>query len=332
MKNKTVLVTGAAGFIGSHLCEALLNNNFTVIGLDDLSSGREKNLSGFIDHPKFTFTKGSILDRKLLSDLMDDVSEVYHLAGKADIVPSINNPMEYHETNVTGTVNILEEMRAKSITKILYAASSSCYGIPTTYPTKETAPTDPRYPYALTKYLGEQSVLHWAKVYNMTAISLRMFNVYGPRSRTNGAYGAVIGTFLGQVLNNDPITIIGDGTQKRDFIHVKDIVSAFLTASKELTQTITLNVGAGNPRSVNQLVSLLKYDKIEYIPKRPGEPEITHADISEITKVTSWKPSISFEEGIGEIVTHIDEWVGTKSWTSEEIKKETKSWFYYLND
>ena len=175
-----------------------------------------------------------------------DVDWVFHLAGLADIVPSIENPDAYFASNVIGTYNIAQLAKEAFVKKVIYAASSSCYGIPTIYPTPETAECNPKYPYALTKYLGEQILMHWHEVYNLPVTSLRLFNVYGPRARTSGTYGAVFGVFLAQKLAGKPFTLVGDGTQTRDFTFVSDVAKAFLASAKSPKTGLILNVGSGN--------------------------------------------------------------------------------------
>ena len=181
--------------------------------------------------------------------------------------------------------------------KFVYAASSSCYGITDKTPTKETDPLNPMYPYALTKLMGEQAVMHWGKVYKMRTNSIRIFNAYGPRVRTTGVYGAVFGVFFKQKLSNKPLTIVGNGKQKRDFIYVTDLVNAFYEVAKFSSKNNIFNVGSGKPKSINYLAKIIGGKKV-YIPKRPGEPDITHANISKIKKYTNWKPSINFEDGV----------------------------------
>ena len=192
------LVTGGAGFIGSHLCQRLLVGGVEVISLDNLVCGRLKNLDEFKNDPNFNFVQADIRDRKALLPAMERVDWVFHLAGLANIVPSIENPSLYFDMNVNGTLHVLECAREIGVSRFLYAASSSSYGIPDNYPTGETAPINPQYPYALTKRLGEELVMHFSKVYKLNASSLRFFNVYGPRARTSGTYGAVFGVFLAQ--------------------------------------------------------------------------------------------------------------------------------------
>lgn len=325
-----VLVTGAAGFIGSHLCDFLLRKGLIVIGIDDLSSGNINNLNSALQNNNFTFKQANILDTPAISFYLDDVFAIYHLAGKADIVPSINNPLIYHSVNVSGTLNMLELAREFKVKKFIYAASSSCYGIPNSYPTSEKSSLAPKYPYALTKMLGESYVQHWGDVYGLDYISLRLFNVYGTRSRTSGSYGAVLGTFIGQMLANKPATVVGTGEQVRDFIHVHDVVNAFYTVLKEGPSNQVYNIGSGKPQSVNQLLKLLKISETIYIPERPGEPSITHANIDKITTHTSWYPKISFKAGIEEVLKNLHLWKNTKAWSKEEIHKETLDWFKYL--
>jgi UDP-glucose 4-epimerase len=210
----------------------------------------------------------------------------------------------------------------------VYAASSSCYGL-AKVPTREDHPIAPQYPYALSKYQGEQAAFHWHHVYRLPVNSIRIFNAYGTRSRTSGAYGAVFGVFLRQKLAGKPLTVVGDGTQRRDFLYVTDIARAFLAAAETKHAGRFWNLGAGNPQSVNRLVELLGGEKI-HIPKRPGEPDCTWADITNITAELDWKPKVSFEEGVAKIVADIDYWKNAPLWDPESIAGATKTWFEYL--
>jgi UDP-glucose 4-epimerase len=246
-------------------------------------------------------------------------------------VPSIEKPAKYFKSNVEGTLNVLEAARKYKIKKLLYAASSSCYGIPKKYPTKENEKIDARYPYALTKNIGEQLVMHWNKVYKLNVISMRFFNVYGIRSRTSGTYGAVFGVFLAQKLANKNLTIVGNGKQTRDFVYVKDVVRAMILAMKSKSTGEIFNVGAGSPVSVNEIVKNLNVKKKPlYIPKRPGESDITHANINKIKKILKWKPEIGIKEGIKLLIKNIDYWKKAPVWTPKKIKKSTREWFKYL--
>ena len=210
MAIKTI-VTGGAGFIGSHMVELLLDKGYHVLVLDDMSNGQLDNVELFKDHVNYEFEKIDISTDFDIS-LFENTKYVFHLAALADIVPSIEEPIRYFNSNVTGTINIMEACRRCQVEKVIYSASSSCYGIPDKYPTSEIADIRPQYPYALTKYLGEEILFHWNTLYGIPAISLRYFNAYGTRARTNGTYGAVFKVFLKQKLEGKPLTIVGDGT------------------------------------------------------------------------------------------------------------------------
>lgn len=323
------LITGGAGFIGSHLAELLISQGHEVTVVDNLTSGRLKNLQTISDCPEFNFIDADIRDVDALAPLFKDIDWVFHLAGLADIVPSIEMPAQYYSTNVTGTFNVLECARQAGVKRFLYAASSSSYGIPDTYPTPEDAPIQPQYPYALTKYMGEELVLHWASIYKLPSVSLRLFNVFGTRSRTSGAYGAVFGVFLAQKLKGRPLTVVGDGTQTRDFTYVTDVAEAFLRAAESNISGEAMNVGSGSHYSVNRLVELLGGD-IEYIPKRPGEPDCTFADVSKIARLLDWSARVPFAEGVARMLERIEDWKDAPVWDPASINQATATWFRYL--
>lgn len=325
-----VLVTGGAGFIGSHLSRELWRQGHRVKVIDSLVSGRKETIADLLGQERFEFHQSDIRDAETIAPLFAGVDWVFHLAGLADIVPSIEKPRAYYETNVSGTFNILEAARVAGVKRFVYAASSSCYGLAEQFPTPETAPVGPQYPYALTKYLGEELVLHWAKLYGLPALSLRLFNVYGPHARTTGAYGAVFGVFLAQKINDEPYTVVGDGTQTRDFTYVTDVADAFIAAAESDLFCEIVNVGSGGTYSINQLVGLLGGD-IEYIPKRPGEPDCTFADIAKIREKLGWEPQVSFEQGVANMLAHIDYWREAPLWTSATIADATADWFKYLD-
>ena len=326
---KRVIVTGGAGFIGSHLVDRLIAEGWHVIAIDNMASGTAGNLSQHEREPRFELIECDINDIQKSSAAYQGVDWVMHLAALADIVPSMERPEEYHQANVMGTFRVLECARQAGVKRFVYSASSSCYGIPSIYPTPETAAIRPQYPYALTKALGEQTVLGWSRFYRFPALSLRFFNVYGPRARAGGTYGAVFKVFLAQKLKGLPFTIVGDGTQTRDFTFVTDIVEAIIRAAESPLVGEIMNVGTGNPRSVNELVKLLG-GPVTYIPKRPGEPESTHADISKITHLLNWAPNVTFEQGVKTMLDHIDYWAEAPAWTPQSIEKATKAWFKYL--
>ena len=322
-----ILITGGAGFIGSHLAEDLVKdrkNNITII--DNLSTGRKDNLKAFLK--KIKFVKVDL--KSNIEKYFKNVDVVYHIAALADIVPSIIKPKDYFNSNVLATQNVLEACVKHNIKKIVYTASSSCYGIPKKFPTNEEQKIQTLYPYALTKKIGEDLIMHWGKVYKINVTSLRLFNVYGTRSRTSGTYGAMFGVFLKQKISNQPFTVVGDGSQKRDFTYVTDVVRALKLASKYKKSNQIFNVGSGKTVSINKICNLLKGKKI-YIPKRPGEPDITFADTKKIKKELMWKPKISINEGIGNLLSNIDYWNNAPLWTKSKIKIATKDWFKYLS-
>jgi len=324
------LITGGAGFIGSHLSDKLIESGHEVVIIDNLANGRMANIKHLLDNKNFKFHEFDIINLEDIKPIFKDVDWVFHLAGIGDIVPSIENPKDYYDCNVTGTFNVLESSRAAAVKKIVYAASSTCYGIPDSYPTEETADIRPQFPYALTKNMGEELVMHWSQTYDIPAISLRLFNVYGPRSRTSGAYGAVFGVFLAQKLANKPFTIVGDGEQTRDFTFVSDIAAAFVAAAAANVSGEIINIGSDNTYSVNRLVELLDAREVVHIPKRPGEPDCTWADISKARKLLNWEPKVSLEKGVGMVLDNIDFWREAPLWTPESIANATKNWFKYL--
>jgi len=323
------IVTGAAGFIGSHLVDALLNAGHEVLGIDDLSTGRTKNLSVATASPSFRFLEKNIRNTSKNDIPFESCDWFFHLAGRADLVPSIVNPEDYFQVNVEGTFRALQLARELGATRFLYAASSTCYGIPETFPTPETTPCKPEHPYALTKLMGEELVMHWHRVYQLPALSLRLFNVYGPRSRTTGAYGAVFGVFLRQKLAGVPFTVVGDGSQTRDFTFVSDVASAFLAAAESNLQGEILNIGSGHTYAVNRLVELLGGEKT-YIPRRPGEPDCTFADTAKIRSRIGWSPSVPLEQGVARMLEVIDDWRDAPLWNEQSIAQATADWFKHL--
>lgn len=326
---KTSLVTGGAGFIGSHMVDLLIDEGYHVIVIDNCVSGRRSNLS-HVDSDRLEFFEEDINNINKL-DITKNIDLIFHFAALGDIVPSINFPREYFHSNVSGTLEVLEFARNRKIKKFVFSASSSCYGIPEKFPTDESEKIILEYPYALTKNLAEQSIFHWGKIYNLPVISLRFFNVYGPRSRTSGVYGAVFGVFLKQKIEEAPFTVVGDGTQTRDFTFVTDVAKACYVAAISDLENELFNVGSGNAYSINKLVDLLG-GEIEYIPKRPGEPDCTHADITKITTLLDWKPQVSFEDGVKIMLDNIDYWKDAPLWTPSTIKEATGDWFKYLGD
>lgn len=326
---KRALITGGAGFIGSHLAELLLEKGYCVTVLDNLCNGRMANLETIKRDPQFHFIKADIRRPAELKGIFSQIDWVFHLAALPDLIPSIEKPRDYFETNIDGTFNVLEAAHQAGVKRFLYAASSSCYGMVEQHPTPETAPINPKYPYALTKYLGEQLVLHWAQVYKLPALSLRLFNVFGPRLSTTGAYGAVFGVFLAQKLHAKPFTVVGDGTQTRDFTYVTDIAEAFYAAAKSDLSNDVMNVGSSTHYSINRLVELLR-GPVTHIPKRPAEADCSFADVEKIYKKLSWKAQVSFEEGVQRLLEKIEDFRDAPVWEPLAIQRTTERWFTYL--
>lgn len=321
------IVTGGCGFIGSHVVELLLDKNHEVCVLDNLSAGERKNLARVADRVRLV--ECDISREGDWRQLFVGADWVIHLAALADIIPSIQHPDAYFRSNVDGTYRVLEASRSGGIKRFIYAGSSSSYGIPDVYPTPESTPLDPQYPYALTKMLGEQLVMHWVRVYNVPALSLRLFNVYGPRARTTGAYGAMFGVFLAQKLAGKPLTVIGDGKQTRDFTYVTDAARAIVMAAESDAVGEIYNVGSGRTVSVNRIIELLDGERVP-IPKRPGEPDCTFADIGKIKRELGWRPLVTIEEGVAELLEHIEDWRDSPVWEPDAIAAQTKEWFELL--
>ena len=324
-KRPIAIVTGGAGFIGSHTVDKLLRENYIVRVIDNLVSGRESNLEKHKTDPRLLCEWRDVCKLNKNNALFKGAKYVFHFAGIGDLIPSIENPEKYMMNNVQGTVKVLECSRENKIKKFVYAASSSCYGL-AKIPTKENHPIKPEYPYALSKYLGEESTFHWKKIYDLPVNSIRIFNAYGTRVRTTGAYG---GVFLKQKLAGKPFTVVGNGKQKRDFVYVSDVANAFLLAAKTKLVGKIWNLGSGKPQSVNKLIEILKGDVV-YIPKRPGEPECTYADITKIKKDLAWKPKIKFKKGVELMLKEIESWRDAPLWDAKKIQKATQSWFRYL--
>ncbi len=325
----TSLVTGGAGFLGSHMVDFLLKKKHSVIVVDDLSTGIRENLSHNLNNKNFFFIKKNILNFKLSDLKKKKIDYIFHFAGRAAIVPSIVNPNLYFNTNVLGTLNLLESFRKLKIKKFVYAASSSCYGN-AKVPTNENNPISLLHPYAASKYYGEQICLHWNNVYKMPINSIRIFNAYGTRVSFNQGYGAAFSIFLKQKLEKKPLTIVGNGKQKRDFIFATDLAKAFYLSAKSKYSGEIYNLGTGKPTSVNKIATLIGGKKIN-IPRRPGEPNITQANINKIKKHLKWKPKVSISKGTASMIKNINFWKKGKLWTKTTIMKETKEWFKILS-
>tara|TARA_Y100001958_G_C21193603_1_gene521357 strand:- start:492 stop:1478 length:987 start_codon:yes stop_codon:yes gene_type:complete len=320
------LVTGGAGFIGSNLVERLLNKKHKVIVIDNFSTGRKSNLK---KNKNLRMVNCDIANYTKMEKYFKNIDFVFHMAGLADIVPSIEKPEKYFKSNVVGTFNVLQASNKYRIKKFIYAASASCYGFPEKFPTNERNKIQPMYPYALTKWQGEELVKHFNKIYKLPTISLRFFNIYGPKSRTSGTYGAVFGVFLAQKIAKKPLTIVGNGNQTRDFLHVSDLTNLILKSAYSKIRGEIYNVAGGKEIKVNKIAKLIGGKKI-FIPKRPGEPDRSLADISKVKKDFNWSPKISIEKGVKDLLNKIDYWKSAPVWTPAKINKATKIWFDLL--
>jgi UDP-glucose 4-epimerase len=287
-------------------------------------------MGSFYPSPRVTFYEVDILNIERNSEIFADADLVLHFAGIGDIVPSIENPIDYMEVNLTGTLNVLEASRFAGVRRFVYAASSSCYGSRPELPTTESCEINNEYPYALSKYLGEQSSFHWMKVYGLSVNSIRIFNAYGLRSKTTGQYGAVFGVFLRQKLAGTAFTVVGDGSQKRDFVFATDVAEAFVAAGETDLSGKIWNVGGGHPKSISDLVAFLGGSSVS-IPNRPGEPYTTWADTSAIKRDLAWEPKVSFEMGVRIVLDNIGFWAKAPLWDEQSISKATETWFKHLS-
>ena len=322
------VVTGGAGFIGSHMVDLLLVEGYRVHVIDSLVGGRLENLEAHRKDPRLRVDERDVRALASNDSAFAGAKYVFHFAGIGDIVPSIERPLDYLSTNVMGTVHVLEAARHAGIQKFVYAASSSCYGL-APVPTTEAAAITPEYPYALSKFQGEQAVFHWGRIYKLPVNSIRIFNAYGTRFRTSGAYGSVFGVFLAQKINGQPFTRVGDGTQRRDWVYVTDIARAFFAAATTAKTQEIFNVGTGHPQTVNRLIELLGGETVP-LPKRPGEPDCTWADIAKIRRELGWEPKITLEAGVQLMLANIEYWRQAPVWDVAKIQQATRTWFQYL--
>lgn len=291
-----LLVTGGAGFIGSNLTDELVRLGHKVVVIDNLSGGKKENIN-----PKCQFFKKDICNHKSIKPLFRGIDYVFHLAALPRVQYSIEYPLETNETNVTGTLSVLLASYGAEVKKVIYSASSSAYGEQNKLPFNENLATQPKSPYGLQKYIGELYCRVWSQVYGLPTVSLRYFNVYGPRNNSDGAYALVIAKFLQQCKLGESLTITGDGNQTRDFTNVKDVVRANILAMKssKVGKGEVINIGTGKNQSINEIARLIG-GPIKYIPAR-FEPHDTLADNSLAKKLLSWEPSVSIEEGIDEL-------------------------------
>ncbi|MDA0803851.1 MAG: SDR family oxidoreductase [Planctomycetota bacterium] len=301
------LVTGGAGFIGSHLTDALIERGAQVIVLDDLSNGFESNLKQSIDSGRLAFVRGSILDADLLRRVTHGCRFVFHLAALGSVPRSVKEPALYHQVNATGTMHVLEAARAAGVRRVMYAASSSAYGDQPTLPKIESMRSDPRSPYAYTKLAGEHMMRSWSLSYGMECVSLRYFNIFGPRQRPDSQYAAVIPRWAEALRRGEAPTIYGDGAQTRDFTHVSNAVHANLCAATTLAPLAgeVVNIGCGGRYSLLQLLEVMQSAlgtaiTPHFEPTRAGDVRDSEASITAAHALIGYEPVTMFEQGLRE--------------------------------
>jgi nucleoside-diphosphate-sugar epimerase len=302
INGKKVLVTGGAGFIGSHIVDKLLELNAQVVVLDNLISGKIENIEHNLK--KIKFIQKDIRDDRALDEALAGVEFISHQAALRSVPKSVNNPFEYHQVNVTGTLKLFLKARQMGVKRIVFASSSSVYGERVDFPEKEFDVPNPISPYAATKAMGEYYANLFSKLYNLPVISLRYFNVFGPRQSLDDEYAVVVPKFISSLLNNIAPPIYGDGTQERDFTYIGNIVDANIKGliSKDVSYGI-FNIASGKPCSVNELLAILQRIinvdvKPKFLPVRPGDVKKTHADITKAKQLLNFDPTIEFEEGL----------------------------------
>jgi UDP-glucose 4-epimerase len=294
---RTALVTGGSGFIGSNLVDSLVARGIRVRLIDNFTTGQRSYLN-----PAAELIEADIRDAAAIRPAFDDVDCVFHTAARPRVMFSIENPLEAHMTNVVGTLNVLLAARDARVRRVVYSGSSSVYGNQSSMPLHESMPPNPLNPYALQKLTGEQYVRMFHQFYGMETLTLRYFNVYGPRMATEGAYITVIAVFLDQRRRGQPLTIHGDGNQTRDFTHVRDIVRANLLAMEcAIADGRPINVGRAQSLSVNQIADLIGGPAVHLEP-RPGDARDTLADISQAHEILGWRPEIVTVDGIRELM------------------------------
>jgi UDP-glucose 4-epimerase len=302
------LVTGGAGFIGSHIVETLVQRNNEIVIMDNLFSGNIANIQPFMEKENVTFVQGSITDLSLLRQISEGVDGIFHEAAIASVQKSINDPEKTHEVNATGTLNVLIAARDCGVKKVVCASTAAVYGDNPVLPKKEDMGPEPLSPYAVTKLAGEYYCSVFSRLYELQTVSLRYFNVYGPRQDPNSEYSGVISKFVARVNQKNPLIIFGDGTQTRDFVFVNDVVSANIQAMESKYQG-NFNVGCGGRMSLNELAETIKTIigtavAVHYESPREGDIKHSYADISKAREILGYSPKYSLKEGLKRTVSH----------------------------
>ena len=291
-----IIVTGGAGFIGSHIVDALVGISYEVHIVDNLSAGKKENIN-----PQAIFHNVDIRNKEKLIEIFKDVKYVFHEAAMPQVQYSIENPIETHDVNVTGLLNVLEASRLNGVKRVIFAASSAAYGDQDTLPLVETMIQNPLSPYGAHKYIGEVYCKLWTDLYGIETVSLRYFNVYGLRQSIGGSYPCVVAKFVDLYKQGKPLTITGDGNQTRSFINVTDVAQANIMAMKieKVGHGEVINIGTDETYSINKIAELIG-GEVVYVEKRV-EPYATEASIVKAKELLDWSPKITLEEGILEL-------------------------------
>jgi UDP-glucose 4-epimerase len=293
----SVTVLGGAGFIGSNIVDELLVQGHEVLVLDNFSEGKMENLSRWKNHPRLEVVRGDIRDFDTVRRACDHRDWVFHLAAMSRIQPSITDPLLAWHQNIIGTGNVLEACRLGEVKRVVYSASSSAFGQRNSPPMKEDMPTDCLNPYSLSKKVGEEMMEVYRRLYGLSTVSLRYFNVYGPRHQEEGSYATVIAIFRRQKRLGQPMTVVGTGEKRRDFTFVTDVVRANMLAVMNRDAHGVFNIGTGKNYSINEVADLVGGEKT-YIPDRPAEALVTLADYSKARSTLGWDPKISLKQGL----------------------------------
>ena len=300
------VVTGGAGFIGSHIVEELVRQHHEVVVIDNLSSGKRENIASFLSQSTVTFVPGSITDLPLLKEHFSGADGVFHEAAIASVPRSVANPVETNDVNLTGTLNVLIAARDCGIKKVVFASSAAVYGDNPELPKRESMMPDPLSPYAVTKLAGENYCSVFSRLYGMQCVSLRYFNVFGPRQDPGSPYSGVITKFITNTLAHKPVTILGDGKQTRDFVYVKDVVRANIRAMESSVSGV-FNVACGTQLDLIQLLEIIADVSgfrvaVEFAQAAAGDVRHSVADISVAKEMLGYAPGCSVREGLGEMV------------------------------
>ncbi len=324
MENKRSLVTGAAGFLGSHLVDKLIKAGHDVIALDILPLEERQNLSQWKDSPRLTHSQRDITQLQENEDIFKEVDTVFHLAGKECATDSLNNPTEYFNINVIGTMKVLQACKNAQVKKVVYASSFEVYGDSST-PTLETDPQYPLSPSALSKKTAEEMVFHWAEIFQFEAVALRIFNAFGPRYKSHKSFGNGFEAWMKQSLQDKPLTFIGEKDQIVDFIYCTDVANAFLTASEEVKSGEAYNIGSGKPHSLQEIANFLRSNSI-HDNSTHLHSQKSWADISKFQFDSNWQPRVPLSSGIEFSLEVVKEWENSKTWDHDELEKFLLPW------